>query len=250
MTGGRTPRAQRWLAGGLALVALLLGGCVYLRLLEVKKQLEHFDRNFSLQTQDGLAIHCHEPVLRTSDVRWMGLLPEQTQQLGLAEQWQVRWVKQLPIGIAEPGTFDIVVELGFADNRLNRVRIPERYFAVLPKEFLIGVIRSLAQGRIDKRGRLIESSLSAAETAAARPNLPDIDRLLGRPSEEREEGAHTIVRYRYLPATKESRAGVFDMHLTFHTASGELVRWHGRTPIGNIAFNFPASTTAAASAGR
>ena len=35
------------------------------------------------------------------------------------------------------------IDLGFAENRLNKVTIPERYFAVMPKEFLIGVIKSL-----------------------------------------------------------------------------------------------------------
>jgi hypothetical protein len=238
----RRPRASRlWIACALAGVALLLGGCVYLRLLELKKQLGNFDKFFALQTADGVGIVCHEPVLTTGDVRWVGLRPEQTKRLGQAEQWQVRWVKQLPVGIAEPGQFDILIDLGFAENRLTRVTIPERYFAVMPKDFLIGVIKSLGRGQIDKSEKKIEASVSAAEVAAARPKLPSIDKLLGRPSEERVEGPNTILRYRYIPATKESKAGVFDMHLTFNTVSGELLRWQGRTPIGNIGFNFAAT---------
>lgn len=242
MTGERGRYVRRWLACGLAALTLLLSGCVYLRLLELKKQLNHFDRHFVLQTNDGISILCQDPVLHTKDIRWIGLRPEQTKKLGLAEQWQVRWVKQLPVGIAEPGTFDIVIDLGFADDKLTRVTIPERYFAVLPKDFLIGVIKSLGRGKIDKSNKRIESSLSAAEVANARPNLPDLDKLLGRPSEETEVGPNTVVRYRYIPATSESKAGVFDMHLTFNTKSGELLHWHGKTPIGNIAFNFGPTT--------
>lgn len=239
MTAPRRRLSPRpWLAFGLACLALLLSGCVYLRLLELKKQLGDFDRFFVLQTSDGVGIVCQDPVLTPSDVRWIGLRPEQTKRLGQAEQWQVRWVKQLPLGIAEPGQFDIIVDLGFANNRLNRITIPERYFAVMPKEFLVGVIKSLGRGRIDKSEKKIEASVSAAEVAAARPKLPSIDKLLGRPSEERVEGDNTVLRYRYIPATKESKAGVFDMHLTFQTVTGELLRWQGRTPIGNISFNF------------
>lgn len=241
MTRSPRPSTRRWRAVAVACGALLLSGCVYLRLLEIKKQLAQFDRFFGLQTHDGLALVCHEPVLTTGDVRWIGLHPEQTKTLGHAEQWQVRWLKQLPLGVTEPGQFDIVVNLGFADGRLTRVSIPERYFAIMPKEFLIGVIKSLGRGRIDKSEKRIEAAVSAAEIAAARPKLPAIDKLLGRPSEEYEQGANTIVRYRYMPATKDSRAGVFDMQLTFHTTSGELLRWHGRTPIGNISFNFASS---------
>ena len=163
--------------------------------------------------------------------------PETVKKLGHAEQWQVRWVKQLPEGITEKTKFDIVLELGFADDKLTRVAIPERYFAIMPKAFLVGVIKSLGRGRIDKAGKRIEAQVSAAEIAAARPSLPAIDKLLGRPSEERADGPNTIVRYRYVPATKENR-GVFDMHLTFDTKGGELLKWQGFTPVGKIGFDF------------
>lgn len=232
--------SRRWLAGGIAALALLLGGCVYLRLLELKQQLGKFDRFFALHTQDGLAIVCQTPVLRTSDVRWIGLRPEHTRKLGLAEEWQVRWVKQLAAGVTEKMEFDIVLNLGFADDRLSRIAIPERYFAVMPKAFLIGVIKSLGRGRIDKSEKKIEAAVSAADISAARPQLPAIDKLLGVPTEERVDGENTIVRYRYAPSTKESKAGVFDMHLTFHTKSGELLKWQGFTPVGKIGFDFTA----------
>ncbi len=238
MTLARRPPTRLLLAIALASVALLLGGCVYLRLLELKQQLGRFDQFFTLQTQDGVGLICHEPVLTTADVRWLGLAPEQTRQLGHAEQWQVRWVKQLPVGIAEPSRFDIVVDVGFVNDRLNRLTIPERYFAFMPKEFLVGVIKSLGRGRIDKSEKRIEASVTSAEIDAVRPKLPAIDKLLGRPSEEQIQGESTVLRYRYIPSTKESKAAVFDLHLTFNTATGELLRWHGRTPMGHIAFNF------------
>jgi hypothetical protein len=225
-------------AVALVSLALLLSGCVYLRLLEIKQQLGKFDQFFALQTHEGLAIVCQTPVLRSADIRWIGLSPEHTRKLGHAEQWRVRWVKQLPAGITEKTEFDIVLELSFANDKLSRVAIPERYFAVMPKQFLIGVIKSLGRGKIDKAGKKIEAQVSAEEIAAARPKLPAIDKLLGVPSEERVEGETTIVRYRYVPATKESRAGVFDMHLTFHTDSGELLKWQGFTPVGKIGFDF------------
>jgi hypothetical protein len=231
-------RSRRGLALGLAALTLLLSGCVYLRLLEIKQQLGKFDEFFTLQTHDGLALVCQTPVLRTSDIRWIGLGPEKIKTLGHAQQWQVRWIKQLPQGVTEKTEFDIVLEMTFADDKLSRIAIPERYFAVMPKAFLVGVIKSLGRGKIDKMGKKIEAQISAAEIAAARPNLPAIDKLLGVPSEERVEGTSTVVRYRYTPVTKESRAGVFDMHLTFDTNSGELLKWQGFTPVGKIGFDF------------
>lgn len=224
----------------LAGLALLLGGCVYLRLLELKKQLGRFDAHFSLATADGLTLICHDPVLRADDVRWLGVKPETIRRLGQAEHWHVRWVKELPPGVKETAEFDIAIELNFVAGKLARLTVPERYFALMPKSFVTGVVRSLGQGRIDRTKKGIESAVSAAEVAEARPRLPAIDRLLGRPSEEKIEGATTIVRYRYVPVTPEPEPQAFDMRLTFDTASGELLKWLGVTPVGRIGFDFTA----------
>jgi hypothetical protein len=222
----------------VAALALLLSGCVYLRLLELKHQLGQFDRYFGLQTDDGLTLIFQSPVLLSNDLRWIGLKPEEARKLGLAEWWRARWVKQLPPGVTETPSFDIVLELGFADDKLTRVAIPERYFAQMPKEFVIGVIRSLGRGAIDRSSKRIDATVSGAAMAAVRPNLPAIDRLLGRPTGERTDGPLTVVSYRYVPVTTEAATGVFEMHLTFETSSGELRKWQGVTRVGRIGFDF------------
>lgn len=232
---------RRWSRGllgmGAALVLILGTGCVYLRLLELKRQFAQFERFFALQTEDGIRLLCQTPVLSMDDVRWIGLRPETTKQLGQAELWHVRWVKQLPAGVTEQGTFFISIDLSFANGRLSAVAIPESYFALLPKSFVIGVIKSLGGAKVDKSARTAEAAVSA-EVALTQPKMPSIEKILGQATETRVEGKHTIDRYRYIPATKESRAGVFEMTLRFDTASGELLHWHGRTPMGNIAFAF------------
>lgn len=235
----RATRRGAWLRLGLGLAALvLLSGCVYLRLLELKKQLGQFDRHFDLRTDDGVRILCRTPVLLADDVRWIGIRPETIRRLGSAEQWQVRWVKELPPGRTEKGAFFIALELMFADGRLTGVAIPESYFAFLPKSFVLGVIKSLGGARVNKAKRTAEAAVSSAEVALARPNMPNIDKVLGLPTEERVEGAQTVQRYRYVPVTPEPKAGVFEMTLRFDTKSGELQHWQGRTPMGNIAFDF------------
>jgi hypothetical protein len=221
----------------LAASALLLGGCVYLRLLEVKRQLAQFDRHFLLKTDDGLRLTCLTPVLEADDIRWLGLRPESIKRLGQAEQWHVRWVKQLPPGKTESGAFHIAVDLSFTQGKLTGIAIPERYFQLLPKSFVIGVIRSVGGARIDKSDRSAEAAVTDA-AALARPDLPGIDKVLGMPTEERLEGNVAIQRYRYVTATTEPKPGVFEMTLRFDDASGQLLHWQGRTPVGNIAFKF------------
>ncbi|MBI5691239.1 MAG: hypothetical protein HZC55_14235 [Verrucomicrobia bacterium] len=238
MTFPRRPARRRLLAASLAILALFLGGCVYLRLLEVKLQLGKFDQYFALRTEEGLTLLCQKPVIRPDDVRWFGVKPESVEHLGQAERWRIRWVKQRPPESPETAEYDIVIELGFADGKLNRVSIPERYFAVMPKAFLVGVIRSFGRGKIDQTGQSVHTSVTAPDVASARPRLAAIDKLLGAPTERQMAGTETTLRYRYVPATRESRVGTFDMILRFDTASGALTFWQAVTPVGKLGFNF------------
>ena len=219
---------------------MLLGGCVYLRLFELKRQLGKFDTHFSLRTDDGLGIVCLTPVVRTGDIRWIGAKPESVKTLGQAEQWRLRMVKQLPAGVTEPARYDILLELSFVDDKLTRVTIPEQYFASIPKALVIGIIRSFGSGKIDQSQKKIEATVGGSDLAATRPRLDSINRLLGQPSDTRIDGTMTVMRYRFVPATKEPDPGVFDMTMHFDTASGELRRWHSRTPVGGIGFKFAA----------
>lgn len=242
MTLARPARAR--LALLLGLVAVFLGGCVYLRLLELKKQLEHFDQHFDLRTDDGIRLLCRTPVLYTDDVRWLGLKPESIKKLGSAEQWQIRWVKELPPGVKDTGSFYIALELMFAGDKLTGVAIPESYFELMPKSFVLGVIKSVGGAKINRAARMAEAAVASETINLARPKMPSIDKILGVPTEERVEGPHTIQRYRYVPVTKEPKPGVFEMTLRFDTKSGEMLHWLGKTPMGVIAFDFSSGAKA------
>jgi hypothetical protein len=222
-------------ATAIVATALLLSGCVYLRLLQVKRQMAAFDQNFAVSTDVGVQITCRNPVLLTDDIRWLGLAPESTRGIGSAEEWRVRWVKQLPSTVHEAGEFDIVLELVFSRDKLARVSIPERYFAVMSKNLLLDLLRSLGGAAVDKDRRAIEAKL-----ASARPDLPGIEKLLGHPSSETTEHGETVYRYRYVPVTHGglARVAVFDMAVHFESTSGKMRRWEGQTPVGRIGFNF------------
>lgn len=232
---GRRNVARPIAAGLIVAAALLLGGCVYLRLLELKHQIAHFDANFVVQTDDGVRIICTHPVLLDKDVRWLGLAPETSRRIGTAEQWQVRWVKQLPSGVSENRDYDIVIQLLFVSHKLKRVSIPQRYFAVMPKTLLVDLLRSLGGAAVNKTGRSVDARL-----AAAPPNLPDVEKLFGRPTAEGSQPGETWMRYRYVPATHRglARKAVFDMTVHLDPATGRMLHWEGRTPVGTIRFNF------------
>ena len=239
MTTTRGRRPARLAAALLLLaVTLTLGGCVYLRLLELQRQIGKFDRYFAVQSEDGIRLICQEPVVLADDVRWLGLHPASRRRVGAAEQWDVRWEKELPPGATEVGDFSLEVSLTFVEGRLSSVMIPERYFKIMPKSFLLGIIRSLGGGRVDRGARQVESEVTGTTLAEASRKLPAVRKLLGIPTSQRSENGEDVMVYRYRPVTTEAKPPGFEMVLRLEPKSGDLRHWQGRTPIGNIGFDF------------
>ena len=228
---------------------LVLSGCVYLRLLEFKRQLADFDRFFTLKTDDGLRLACLTPVLLAEDFRWLGLTPASVKTLGQSEQWRIRWVKQLPPGARESDAHDIEIELIFTNGKFTRLFLPERYFAFVPKPFFTGLLRSLGRAGVDKGRRLAEVNFTRAERdlLTNRVVATSLAMLLGTPSETTIEGSHTKLRYRYSPVPPESKNGIIDMTFAFDTPSGQLHSLRGRSPVGQIDFNFETPSVPATS---
>src|ERR1035441_8561241 len=104
-------RDLRRFAPLLAALCLLLGGCVYLRLLELKHQLADFDHYFAVDETDGLTFTMQKSVLLVDDMTFFELAPESSKQLGAAVRWHLRWIKDY----AAPGEHatDYEVEADF-----------------------------------------------------------------------------------------------------------------------------------------
>jgi hypothetical protein len=223
--------------------AFLLGGCVYLRLLALKHQLGDFNRNFGLQTSDGLRLTCFNPVLLPADLRWLGIVPEKTAKKGRAEQWWVHWVKE-PANEPEksgpePAAQDLELELDFTDNKFSGFFVAERYFAFIPKSFFVGLLRGLGDASIDKDKRSISAEIMVKpNTVGGRPTVATLTSLLGAPTERRANGGTMLLRYRYLPPTSGTNNGDFDLSFTFDSATGELLRMEGRSPVGQMLLDF------------
>lgn len=246
---GRRARWRRWLGAlGLGSMAVVLGGCVYLRLLALKRQLGEFDKNFRLQTSDGLRLTCFNPVLLSGDLRWLGILPEKTTKKGRDEQWFVHWVKETSRDASEPdpAAHDIELEIDFSENKFSGFFVAERYFAFIPKSFFVGLLRGLGGATIDQDKHRVSADISLGpNSSGARPTVDSLIALLGTPTERRVKDEATQLRYRYLPPTPGTRNGDFDLLFSFDPATGALLRMEGRSPVGQMALNFssPATTS-------
>jgi hypothetical protein len=235
-----------------AAVVLLLSGCVYLRLLQLKHQLADFDRYFRLRTTEGLRLDYLKPVLLASDIRWMGFAPATVRKVGSAEQWHLRWVKALPPRVTEEGHFEIAFDLMFTDGKLSGLSIGEHYFKLLPKELVVAGLQSLGHANVDEKNRSVKSAVAVSlqQSGSSWPTRHSVLQLLGTPTEEHIDDKRITLRYRCPSADPEHRGKEFDLWLTFDRQTELLIKTEGRLPVGNVNFDFDPPVSSAATSGQ
>lgn len=244
MTRPRRPRWRRSIVAGIAAcLTALLSGCVYLRLLQLKNQFTRFEENFQLTTDTGLQLRFLQPILLTSDLRWMGFEPASVNRLGTAEHWHLRWVKQPAAGVAADGAFEIAFDLSFTEDRLSGLTLAEKYFSLLPKDIVVAAIKSLGGAAVDEKKRSVQTSVLSPAGSAVFPTRTMLDAMLGRPTEESFEDDRIVARYRCVSADPAGKGKPLDLKLVFDARTGLLRQTVGRLPVGNVDLNFhPPST--------
>jgi len=238
--GRRMRRAARAAAGAAA--CLLLGGCIYLRLLELKHQLAEFDRYFATDTRDGLKITCHEPVLLDEDMAFFHLVPESRQRAGVAERWHFRWVKVNATPGEEPATFEMTADFVYVNHRLTSVLLPERFFAFMPKPFFLAMVKAFGQANVDEAKRTASANVHVdlgPDELPRRLTRADLTAMLGVPLAARETPAGLLWQYRYRAASRDQHSGWIDATFTLNPASGAVRHIHGVVFNGRIDLDFP-----------
>lgn len=224
-------------ASVLVAAALLLSGCVYLRLLTLKNQLGSFEKNFAIESTDGILLICKDPVLLGDDLRWLGVEPKSIKKAADAETWHARWVKEPPAGVKEAVEYDVELFARLADRRVQSVQIPERYFEFFSKQLFLNLLRSTGAAQIDRDSRKAEvKTAETPETKATRPQFADIRKMLGAATEQTEENGQIRCMYRYRPDSPNGKGKPIEVTFGFDAASGELRRLTGKLPKGTVSF--------------
>lgn len=232
------PHLRRLLAISLTAFAVLTSGCVYLRLLELKRQFAQFDAYFSADTRDGVDIECREPLLTPGDLRWLGVFPETITTHQKEERWRVRWVKDAPPGEPETAVYDVELAARFESGRLAHVAIPERYFQYFPKELFVSLLRSTGGARIDRGSRSaeVENTPMPEQPSVAPPTSEAILGLLGRPAERSMHEGLERFHYRYQAITSETKAKPIAVTFLFEPDTGRLHTLSAVLPRGTLHF--------------
>jgi hypothetical protein len=225
----RLARAAAWVGGATA--CGLLGGCLYLRLLELKNQLADFDRYFETDLRQGVKITCKQPVLLDEDLAFFHLVPEGRARVGVAERWHFRWVKADPARGEKSGDYEVAVDFIFVDHKLTRVILPERLFAFVPKHFFLTIVRSFGQAKIDRVKRTATTSVHenfGPDVISGPLTAANLTEMLGAPTETKTSDAGVLWHYRYRPTSSDQRAGRIDINFTLNPAGQQVRRIEGK----------------------
>lgn len=229
-------------AGGL----LLLSGCVYLHLLQLKLQLLNFEKNFAVDTRDGLALTFNHPMLLDEDVAsFFNWVPDSRQQIGTAEKWHFAWVKDKAAGSTETDVVELEFDLYFTDHKLVKIVAPERFFAAtMPKSLALAALRSLGHADVNKEKRSASSTIGSQDLqAAAADRFLTEDGLLealGEPGTRTAKDNAEEWHYTFAPASARQRfgdSGAVDVTFTLDPATRKVRLMKGRTMFGSIVFD-------------
>lgn len=178
-------------------LAIALQGCVYLRLLEVKRQLSDYPENFSADTSDGLRLNFLKPALLEKDLEFIGLFPNAIELSELNRTWKIVFEKNYNDGQVETENYDILVEMDLdKQDKLVSIHLNDRYFAFFTKEQFLSILRSFGGASINVKKREAFAQMEEGDQPdQAPPTRPELIKQLGIPFLTTEENT---LEYRYL----------------------------------------------------
>lgn len=205
---GPRPSAARAVAGGV-LLGLVVGltGCVYLRLLALKGQLNEFDKYVEVHDRGDLVLVFKKPVLSAPDLLWLTKL-QPTEKRGTApeERWSWTLEKVALPNLVETEPHQLTFVTGFVSNKLTEIAIPQRFLTVVPGRGVVALFKAFGHAEILEKQRTASADLRGDQLRKELPVLTtaDADRLLGWPHETQAEEAHLVWLYRYTLNTPQA----------------------------------------------
>ncbi len=192
-------------------------GCVYLRLLKVKRQLNDFENNFALNDENGLKFVFKNPVLLSDDIIWLmkndPLSREQTEN---GEIWVYVLEKQYLDENTDKVNYDIPILFYVRDDKLVEMTFPERFLKNLSKPLLIKMLGSMGKSEISKSTRSAGTEFKGSNSDEI-PKKRYIISVLGKPY--KDETTHHTQTFTYLYNLKKSDMAKeddkFDLKMTF-----------------------------------
>jgi len=216
---------------GLVIVTISTGGCLYLRLMEFKNQLTHFDDYFQIKQEHGLTLVSAKPVLLSGDVTTMlKVAPTSVRKTDAGVLWVYVFEKQYPDTRNEQGNYDIPLELLFEDDKLSEIRFSQRFLAFMRRPTIILFLRALGGAKLDVNRRSATGSFRGKDPQERTyvPKKQNVLKLLGKPFAAEPSKDTIKLTYRYRLKVKQAARkdkGAKDWaHFTFRKTDGMLMQ--------------------------
>lgn len=192
--------------GGLVLASL--AGCVYLRLLDVKKQLKDFDANFALFGRPELVIRFKNPALYAKDARYLiGADPLTREPEASGEVWDYEFEMARKEPVPPTLMEKLSLRLRINGKRLEEIRVPETFMLLFSRNVLMETLRQAADAEVLEMAKTARAKIRLSpHTDAELPSLDKTHWLLGDPLEVRQEGEGLLTlgyRYRIIGAHRD-----------------------------------------------
>ncbi|XCN71590.1 MAG: hypothetical protein Q3M24_14870 [Candidatus Electrothrix aestuarii] len=129
--------------------SVTLSGCVYLRILALRKQFTQFDKYVVVDKKDGLTFSFLTPTLYGNDIKWLGLTPVSQETKSGVTIWKHYLEKVYSNNQTETGNYDFTIDTRYQNEKLHAIYFPESFFTALPKEFFIALCKYIGQSDMD-----------------------------------------------------------------------------------------------------
>ena len=189
-------------AAAVAALPLLVSGCLFNRVIEVKQQACAFDENFELRFSDTPAIVFKQPVLLEKDILWMAGIPPTRSTLSGGELLLTFEVEE---DVPEPNPAnDWRVDMAFSqvedEYRLREIRLDPKagvFFneSYLDRQTIVEAADNACNAGLGFGMAKMEMELSEKEVALL-PTRPEVVQVVGPPHGLTPDGSGWNYRYR------------------------------------------------------
>jgi len=187
--------------GALAVAAAAsLTGCVYLRLLEVKRQLKDFDKNFKASGEQELVVECLNPVMLSSDMTFLiGASPLNKKKEDSVSVWRYRFERVHPEGdTARAPLEELSLDFQMRGGKLLKVVVPAAFLQLFSRSVFLEALRAAADAEVAELKKLARARVKLSPSAEEElPSRARAMELLGNPLAVDEKDGDKTLLYRY-----------------------------------------------------
>ncbi len=228
-------QASRWIV--CIVLMLSMTGCFHwIRAYQTYLQMDEFDENFAVSSDDYFTIYFKSPVLYSDDFEALAKIsPSDKKTESGGQRWRYRFWKEDGQGRRVHPPVSFYFDLHFnEEDRINHWRFSPLFLQIAPAKFLEWSLRSLGAGEINQDARQLKVDTAKLEKLDADlPLKAAVLKHLGEPFEIHRNGNTSEYSYHFRLDSMHIQDGYEDralseMKILFDETTQEMIKMSGR----------------------